>query len=193
MLKEDIKEIKNEIKEEETFLLKLFQLEKFIRKYKLQLIIILVLVLVGVIGIQIKNYLNEQMLIKTNQAYNKLLKNPADKKSLEILQKNQPLYRLYLLQTSNNNIEKLKQVANSNGIIANLAKYELAVLSGDKNKINQYALEIDSIYKDLALLNVERIYLSNNNHKKAEQIVSQIKDETILNIANGLLHYGIVK
>jgi len=189
----DVKEIKEEIKQEETFLLKLFQLEKLVKKYKNQLIGIAVLLVVAFFGYQINDYLQTQKLIKTNQAYNKLLKNPADKEALKILQENKPLYKLYLLQTSNNDITKLQKVANGNGIVANIAKYQIAVLKGDKKEIENYALSIGAIYKDLALLNVERLYLKENNHKKAKEIAGQITDETILNIANGLLHYGIVK
>jgi len=189
----DVKEIKEEIKEEETFLLKLFQLEKIVKKYKNLLIGIAVLIVVGFFGYQINSYLQTQKLIKTNTAYNKLLKNPNDKQALQTLKENQPLFKLYLLQTSNDDIAKLQKVAQGHGIVANIAQYQLAVLKGDEKEINNYALSIGSIYKDLALLNVERIYLQNNNHKKAQEIVNQITDADVLKIATGLLHYGIAK
>ena len=189
----DVKEIKEEIKQEETFLLKLFQLEKLIKKYKNQLILIVVLIVIGVIGIQVNNYLNTQNLIKTNEAYNTLLSNPNNKEALKVLKQNEKLFKLYLLQTSNNDITKLQKVAKGRGIVSDIAKYQIAVLKGDKKEIENYALSIGAIYKDLALLNLERLYLKDNNHKKAKKMASQITDEQILKIANGLLHYGIVK
>jgi len=189
----DVKEIKEEIKQEETFLLKLFQLEKIVKKYKNQLIGLVVLIIVGVVGMQVNSYMKQQTLIKTNEAYNKLLVNPNDKKALSTLKENQKLFKLYLLQTSNNDIKKLQEVANGRGIVANIAKYQIAMLKGDKKDIENYSLSIGAVYKNLALLNLERLYLQDNNHKKAKEIVAQITDEQILKIANGLLHYGIAK
>ena len=189
----DVKEIKEEIKEEETFLLKLFQLEKLIKKYKNQLIGVLVLIIVGVVGLQVKDYLNTQNLIKTNEAYNKLLVNPNDKVALKTLKENDKLFKLYLLKTSNNDIKKLQEVAKGFGIVANIAKYQIAVLKGDKKDIETYGLSIGAVFKDLALLNVERLYLNEKNHKKAKEIASQIQDKQISQVADGLLHYGIVK
>ena len=189
----DVKEIKEEIKEEETFLLKLFQLEKLVKKYKNQLIALLVVIIVGVIGYQVNGYLQTQKLIKTNEAYNTLLQNPNNKEALNTLKENPKLFNLYLLQTSNDDILKLQKVAKSSGIVADIAKYQIAVLKGDKKEIENYALSIGAIYKDLALLNVERLYLKENNHKKAKEIANQITDEDIAKIADGLLHYGIVK
>jgi len=189
----DVKEIKEEIKEEETFLLKLFQLEKFVKKYKNYLIALAVIIVVSVIGYQVNNYLKTQELIKTNIAYNELLKNPNDKKALKILKENPKLFNLYLLHTSYNDINKLQQVAKENGIVGNIAKYQIAMLKGDKKDIQNYTMTINSIYKDLALLNLERLYLKDNKHKKAEETVKQITDPDISKFAQGLLHYGITK
>jgi len=186
-------EITEKIKEEETFLLKLFQLEKVVKKYKNQLIVLLILIVGGFVGFQVNSYLEEQKLIETNQAYNKLLRNSSDLTALHTLKENKPLFKLYLLQTSNGNIKKLKQVSQGVGVVANIAKYELAVLKGDKKEIENYSLTLDAIYKDLALLNLERFYLQNGNHKKAVEIEKQIVDEDIKRISKVLIHYGIVK
>ena len=186
-------EITEKVKEEETFLLKLFQLEKIVKKYKNQLIVLLILIVGGFVGYQVNAYLEEQKLIETNQAYNKLLKNSSDLTALHTLKENKPLFKLYLLHTSNGDVKKLKQASQGVGIVANIAKYELAVLNGDKKEIENYSLTLDAIYKDLALLNLERLYLQNGNHKKAVEIEKQIEDEDIQKIGKILIHYGIVK
>ena len=67
------------------------------------------------------------------------------------------------------------------------------MIKGDKKEMENYALSIGSIYKDLALLNLERLYLKENNHKKAQEIAQQIEDEDIAKLAKNFLHYGIVK
>ena len=64
----DGKKIVEEIKEEKSFLLKLFQLEKVVNKYKFQIIGFFALIIVISIGYEIKSYINEQNLIKTNKA-----------------------------------------------------------------------------------------------------------------------------
>ena len=189
----EFKQVKEEIKEEESLLLKVFQLEKFVKKYKKPLIAGVIILIIAIIGIQINSYMNTQNLIKTNEAYNKLLQNPNDKKALSILKENRPLFKLYLLKTSNNDIKKLQIVAQGNGIVANIAKYQIAVLKGNIQDIENYTLSLDDVYKDLALLNLERLYLQKNNHKKAKEIANQIKDIDISQFAMGLLHYGIVK
>jgi hypothetical protein len=178
---------------EGSFLLKLFQLEKLVNRYKYQLIAVVSVLFLGFVAIQVNNYLTQQNLIKTNEAYNRLLVNPDDKKALVTLKENRKLYKLYLLQTSNGDIKKLEKVAQGTGIISNIAKYQLAMIKGDKKDIENYALSIGAIYKDLALLNLERLYLKDGNHKKAEESAKQIKDEQISKLADGLLHYGIVK
>jgi hypothetical protein len=190
--KEIIKDIKEEIKEDESLLLKLFQLEKVVNKYKYQIMGFFGLLIVIFVGYQIKSYIDEQNLIKTNIAYNKLLSNPNNKDSLKILKDNPKLFNLYLLHTSKS-IEDLQKVAKSNGIVANIAKYEIAAYKGDKKSLENYSMTINPIYKDLAFLNVERLYLQENNHKKAEEIANQIKDNQIKQLADTLLHYGIVK
>ncbi|RUM57436.1 MAG: hypothetical protein DSY40_00860 [Nautilia sp.] len=188
----DGKKIVEEIKEEESFLLKLFQLEKIINKYKMQIIGFFVILILGILGYQVKNYMDEQNLIKTNEAYNKLLQNPNDKNSLEILKENKKLYNLYLLHYAKS-VKDLEVVAQKTGIIGNIAKYEIAAIKGDKKSLENYSLTLNAVYKDLALFNLERLYLQDKNHKKAEEIVNQINDKEIKNMAQALLHYGIVK
>jgi hypothetical protein len=188
----DGKKIVEEIKEEESFLLKLFQLEKTVNKYKYQIIAFFALLIVIAIGYGIKSYINEQNLIKTNEAYNKLLVNPNDKNALTELKNNPKLFNLYLLHSAKS-ANELQTVAKGDGIVANIAKYELAALKGDKKALENYSMTLNAVYKNLALLNVERLYLKDNNHKKAQEIANQIKDTQIQKIANSLLHYGIVK
>ena len=184
---------KVETQTEGGFLLKLFQLEKFVKKNKHKLIVIGGLMIVSFLGIQINNYLETQKLIKTNEAYNLLLEKPDNKEALQVLKTNKKLYRLYLLQVSNNSIDKLKEVAKGTGIVANIAKYQLALIKGDKSMIENYALGIGAIYKDLALLNLERLYLQENNIEKAKKVIENIEDEQISKLANSFLHYGVVK
>jgi hypothetical protein len=186
------KEIENSEKGTE-LLLKVFQLEKLIRKYKVQLSVILILIVGAVIGVNVKSYIDEQQLIKTNEAYNRLLQNPNDKKALEILKENRKLYNLYLLKTGADDIKKLEEVAKARGIVGNIAEYQIASLKGDIKSLENYSLTIGAIHKDLANLNLVRLYLAENNYKKAEETAKLIEAPNLAQIADGLLHYGIVK
>jgi len=181
--------------QEESFLFKILKLESLFNKYKIQIISTFILIIVIIFGFKIKSYIDEQNLIATNKAYYTLLTNPNDKKALEELKKNKKLYRLYILHTAATlkDVNKLETIANGNDVISNIAKYEIAALKENTKLLENYSLTINSVYKDLALFNLERIYLENKNHKKAEEVFKQIKDNTIKEMAKELLHYGIVK
>lgn len=99
--KENIDFIKEELSSEEKFLESSIKLERFYKKYKVAIISAVAIAVVGTIGYYTQNYLHHKAIVASNEAYNKLLKDPKDTKSLEILKsKNQPLYALYMLQTS---------------------------------------------------------------------------------------------
>jgi hypothetical protein len=50
-------------------------------------------------------------------------------------------------------------------------------------------MTLNAVYKNLALLNVERLYLKDNNHKKAQEIANQIKDTTACNPNSFFTHF----
>jgi len=84
-LKENVEYIKDEISSEEKFFESFFKLEKFYKKYKYLIILVVVGTLGYFITSSVMGYINEQNTIKANNAYNKLLLNPTDTNSIAIL------------------------------------------------------------------------------------------------------------
>lgn len=184
-------EIKEELKKDEELLVKVFKLEKLVKKYKIHLIIIAILIIGYVIANTIYSYIKTQNLIKTNNAFEKLLNNPNDKKALNELKENKELFELYLLRS--NDIDKLKEITTLE--LKPIANYKIAMLKGDKASLESYLLNPEyKILKDPIRLALIKIYLKENNRKKAKDLFSQITPNTEYEtLARFLLHYGIVK
>ena len=184
-------EIKETLKQEEELLVKVFKLEKFIKKYKKQLIVALVLIVTLAIGNAIYSYVQTRKLIASNNALDRLLANPNDKKALETLKENKRLYQLYLLRSDK--IEDLQKITAPE--LKAMAQYKIAMLKGDKQSLENYLLNPDyKILKDAVRFALIRIYLKEGNRQKAMELYSQMSDNSKYKpFAKFLLHYGIVK
>jgi hypothetical protein len=185
----DIKEVKNEIKQDEELLLKVFQLEKFVRKYKTPIIVITAIIVFLVIAKSIYGYYENQKLTKANNALYEALHNPSDKKAVEILKSDRKLYDIYLLQKGEYSKIKSKE-------LSQIKAYEIAMQKGDIKSLENYLNNPNNqILKDAVRLALIRLYLQKGNHKKAVEIANQINpaDLNAKKIAIQLIHYGIVK
>jgi len=181
-------EIKEELKQDEELLVKVFKLEKFLNKYKKPLIVSIVLLVLLVIGYKTYNYIQLQKVIKANNALDIVLANPNNKQALKILKEDKKLYQLYLLTQGKYNKIHLKE-------LQAIKAYELAMQKGDKKSLESYLLNPDyKILKNPVRLALMRIYLQENNHKKAEILFNEIDPNSkFKQLGIYLLHYGIVK
>jgi len=184
-------EIKEKLKQEEELLVKVFKLEKFIKKYKKQLIAGITIAALILVGNAVYGYIQTQKLISSNNAFDTLLKNPDNKEALKKVKANEKLYQLYLLQT--NKVENLKKITAPE--LKALAAYKMAMLKGDRQSLESYLLNPDyKILKDPVRVALIKIYLQNGNRKKAKEIYTQITPGSqFITIAEFLLHYGIAK
>jgi len=181
-------EIKEELKQDEELLVKVFKLEKFVKKYKKPLIAAAVILILLVVGYKTYNYIQLQKVIKANNALDSLLANPNDKEALKIVKEDKKLYQLYLLtQGKFNSITSKKLQA--------IKAYELAMQKGDKKSLENYLLNPEyKILKNPVRLALMKIYLKENNHKKAEILFNEIDPNSkFKELGAYLLHYGIVK
>ncbi|MEO1922900.1 MAG: tetratricopeptide repeat protein [Nautiliaceae bacterium] len=184
----DIKEVKEEIKKEEELLVKVFKLEKFIRKYKKSLISVAVIIVVILIGNSVYSYYQTSKLIKENNALTRLLENPTDKKALNIVRENKKLYDLYLMQKGD-----YKDITTK--ALEEFKAYKLAMQKGDVTSLENYLNNPNyHILKDAVRIALIRIYLSENKRDKAVLLSNEISpDSKFKELATYLLHYGIVK
>jgi len=180
-------EVKQELKQDEELLVKVFKLEKFFNKYKKIIISSAVVLAVLLIGYKVYNYLQFQTMIKENEAFNRLLQNPNDKKALEIVKENKNLYSLYLLQKGD-----YKDIDSK--LLSEIKAYELAMRSG-KKALEDYLLNPNyKILKNAVRFALIRIYLSEGNRKKALNLYNEINENSqYKKLALYLIHYGIVK
>jgi len=184
-------EIKEKLKQEEELLVKVFKLEKFVKKYKKPLSIAAVLIVVAFIGTSVYSYVQTQKLIASNNAFDTLMQNPNDKQALEKVKTNEKLYQLYLLQ--NGNAADLSKI-NAPELKA-IAAYKEAMLKGDEKSLENYLLNPEyKILKDPVRVALIRLYLKNSKREKAKEVFAQIdQNSEFYPIAKFLMHYGIVK
>jgi hypothetical protein len=190
--KENVEFIKQELNSEEKFIESFIKVERFYKKNKIAIIAVAILLVGSIIGYNVKNYLDQQALVESNVAYNKLLVNPEDKESLKILEsKNKNLYELYTLSTGIKNSDKdaLAKVSTSkNAIIADIAKYELSSTNMKPSEYN------GKIYKDISLYQQAYALTKESKFKDAKIKLDMIAtDSPIYSMSNLLKHYLITK
>jgi len=180
--------IKEELKQDEELLVKVFQLEKFIKKYKKPLIAFLSIAAALLLGLSIYNYYKTQKAIKENNALMTLLSNPNDKEALNIVKQNPTLYDLYLLRKGE--YEKIKSKA-----LEEIKAYEQAMKKGSVEALEAYLNNPNyKILKTPVKVALIRLYLQKNQREKAVNLANQIPiNSRYKEIATYLIHYGIVK
>ncbi|WP_456479400.1 tetratricopeptide repeat protein [Nautilia sp.] len=184
-------EIKEKLKQEEELLVKVFKLEKFIKKYKKQVIAGFTIAALILVGNAVYGYIQTQKLISSNNAFDTLMQNPNNKEALEKVKSNDKLYQVYLLQSSK--ISDLQKITAPE--LKAVAAYKIAMLKGDEKSLENYLLNPDyKILKDPVRVALIRIYLKDGKRKKAKELFAQINPQSeFYTVAKFLLHYGIVK
>jgi len=136
-LKENINSIKEEIGAEEQFLESVIKGERFYKKYKKQILVSAVFIVLFSIGYVGYDFIKQRNLKASNEAYEKLLKTPSDRDALSILKdKNPKLYNVFLFQEAvkKNSTQELESLAknSSDELLTDLLKYQLAQLKNSK-------------------------------------------------------------
>jgi predicted negative regulator of RcsB-dependent stress response len=184
----DIKEVKEEIKQDEELLVKVFKLEKFIRKYKKPIIAVIVIAVAILIGREAYIMYSDYKLKQENLALEKLLTNPNDKEALATLKENKKLYDLYLLKKGE--YSKITTKA-----LEEIKAYEIAMQKGDINSLEAYLNNPNyHVLKNAVRVALIRLYLQKGDRQKATLLANEISPNSkYKEIATYLLHYGIVK
>ena len=189
-IKDDINAIKEGLSAEEQFLESMIKGERFFKKYKILIISFVAVVVVGTIGYNINSYIMEQNLIKTNEAYNNLLKNPKDEKSLAILKaKNPKLLTILEMREQMNKNQKVTAMVNDK-ILNSLKTYYNASKSGKIEALAEYQNSENAILKDFATLQEGYLFLKQKNKETADVKFSQIPlNSSLINVVTALKHY----
>ncbi len=186
-MKENIDFVKDELNSEEKFLESFVKLERFYKKNKVIILGAVGVILISVIAIGVKNYLDEQNKIKSNLAYEKVINNLEDKKALDELKKLNP--KLYDVALYLKNDEKTKAL-----YLKELVEYKKALK--DKNVANLDTLsQKDSfLLKEFALFNEAVLLTQEGKYKEAKLKLDLIKkDSKAYELANLLRHHLVTK
>jgi len=195
-LKENVEFVKEELNSEEKFFEKAVVTERFLKKYKNIIIggaVALVVVAFGNVAYDMK----EQSRIKTaNEQLSILLQNPSDVKAQENLKTaSKKLYQLWSFSNSvkNNDTKKLDELSKTKlPVISDISNYLMAVNEQNIQKLDDYTLRQDAIFKDFANIQSGIIYMNKKEISKADAKFASIKEDSPLgSVASMLKHYGI--
>ncbi len=136
-LKENMNIIKEEIGAEEQFLESIIKGERFYKKYKRQIQVLVVVVILAAIGYAGYGILKDRNLKISNEAYETLNKSPNNKEALATLKdKNPSLYKVYLFEEAvkNNDIGKLEELSKDKNseLLSDLSLYQVEQLKNSK-------------------------------------------------------------
>lgn len=196
-LKEQIDMVKDELSQEEKMFEGAVKAERFLTKYKKQLIAagIAILVLVGA-NIGYSTY-QENRITKANSTLNKLLEEHDEKLLNELKANSEKLYELYLFSYAlkNSDMQTLQKLSTSKeAIISDIASYEEALSKKSADELGNYSMKPNAVMKDLAVLSEAMILMKKGDVKQARSRLDMIsKDSTAANFATLLKHYGLTK
>jgi hypothetical protein len=195
-LKNDIEMVKEELSSEEKFFEKAVVTERFVKKYKKLMIGSVIAVALFVAG-NIAYDINKQNTITAaNKALSELQKNPSDVLALERLETLSPALHdvwLYSQAIAKQDVKALEKLTNSNAMmIGDLSTYEVAQNLQDEKKLEDYVLEQNAIYRDLAFVQIALIEMNNGNIDDAHDKLKMISvDSPLAQVARALMHYGV--
>ena len=195
-LKNNIDMVKEELNSEEKFFEKAVVTEKFVKKYKNAIIGTIAAVIVITVA-NIAYDINKQGQIDAaNEALAELQKGPNNVTALSRLESLSPDLHdvwLYSKAVADKDTAALAKLKDSKAVlVSDLASYELASESKDLDKLNNYALRQDAIYKDLANVQSAVILMDEGKVDEARQKLSLISTQSPLSeIAKALRHYGV--
>ncbi|MFK5881531.1 MAG: hypothetical protein QM482_04905 [Sulfurospirillum sp.] len=187
-LKENINSIKEEIGAEEQFLESIIKGERFYKKYKRQIQVSVVAIILFAIGYTGYGILKDRNLRISNEAYETLSKAPNNKDALATLKdKNPSLYKVFLFKEAikTNNIEKLETLSKDKDseLLSDLSLYQIAQLKNSK-VVNSKLL------KGFSLLEEGFDLLKNGKITEAKLKFAQIDPNSPLSkIVKNLEHY----
>lgn len=195
-LKENMDVLKEELSSEEKFFENAIRTERFVKRYQKPLmagISALVLIVAGAIGYQAYS---ENKIQRSNEAFNLLLKNPADQAAQTALQNNNPqLFDVWKLSQAiaHKDPKQLQSLEHSQAFgVSDIALYESAVLGKDNGALEKYTKQQGAFYKDLAILELAVKAIDEGKIDVAHQQVALISEESpVYAIAQSLNHYGV--
>ncbi|RBQ25832.1 hypothetical protein [Arcobacter sp. CECT 9188] len=190
-MKDDVNYIKNELSNEEKFLESFVKTERFLKKYKIVILVLVIILVVGTIGYFVKNSIDKANLYDANVALNSYLES-GDKEALEVLkEKNKNLYEVALYLEAK---KELKSADISLKYLKDILDYQVAVLNSSETDLDSLSKKGDFLLKDYAIFNRALILVNNEKYSEAKELLNQISPESRASeLSNLLKHYLVTK
>ena len=194
-LKENLNAVKEELSAEEQFLESVIKAEGFWKKYKKIIITLVVVALLAIAAKLIMDYLHHSAVVASNEAYEKLIKNPNDKDALNLLkEKNPRLYEAYQFSQAlkSNDIKAIESLKStlSDPYLKDLASYQIDSLS--QKGLDEYGAKESALLRDLAIYQSGYLLMKKGKIKRAKEKLNQVsKDSPLYGLAKNLSHYKV--
>lgn len=191
-IKENVDYIKEELSSQEKFLENFVKGERFYKKYKTLIFAFIAIVILGGIGLVIKNNIDESNKLKANIAFNKVLENSTDTQALEELKNtNEKLYEVALfLQAKKQN----KAVEVNIPLLKELSKYQVALANKNVDELTNLSMQNDFLLKEFAIFNKALLLSNEGKYDDAKATLKLIPQTSkAFELANLLNHYLLTK
>ncbi len=191
-LKENVDYVKQELNSEEKFLEGFVKVERFYKKYKTLILGLIAILVIAIIALFVKSNMDETNKLEANLAFEKILKNPADKDALTKLKDtNTSLYNIatYLAAKQKGEIVKVNVP-----FLKELSTYQEAVKEKNISQLNSVSMESDFLLKEFAIFNKALLLANEGKYEEAKTALNLIPQTSKANdLANLLNHYLVTK
>lgn len=191
-LKENVDYVKEELNSEEKFLESFVKVERFYKKYKILIILALVVIISLVIGLYVTKTIQESNKLDANIAYNKFMENPNDSEAKAILEdKNKQLLEVALYAQA---LKKGEYKETNLKYFKQLVAYQNALKEQNVDKLNEVSMEKEFLLKEFAIFNKALIQAKEGNYEDAKATLKLIPANSQVNdLVTALNHYLITK
>ncbi len=190
-IKDDVNYIKNELSSEEKFLESFVKTERFFKKYKKLIVVLIITVIVGSIAFLVKTKLDEKNLYEANIALSNFLENGNQNSLDELKEKNRDLYEIALYLDAKN---EFKNADINLKYLKELLDFQVALLNSNQSELDLVSKKADFLLKDYAIFNQALILVNNQKYAEAREILGKIsQDSRAFELATLLKHYLVTK
>ena len=190
-IKDDVNYIKNELSSEEKFLESFVKTERFFKKYKKLIVVLIISVIVGSIAFLVKTKLDEKNLYEANIALSNFLENGNQNSLNQLKEKNRDLYEIALYLDAKN---EFKNADINLKYLKELLDFQVALLNSNQSELDLVSKKADFLLKDYAIFNQALILVNNQKYAEAREILGKIsQDSRAFELATLLKHYLVTK
>ncbi|MBK6303857.1 MAG: hypothetical protein IPF43_08425 [Arcobacter sp.] len=190
-IKDDVNYIKNELSSEEKFLESFVKTERFFKKYKKLIVVLIILAIVGSIVFLVKTKLDEKNLYEANIALSNFLENGNQNSLNQLKEKNRDLYEIALYLDAKN---EFKNADINLKYLKELLDFQVALLNSNQSDLDAVSKKADFLLKDYAIFNQALILVNNQKYSEAREILGKIsQDSRAFELATLLKHYLVTK